>query len=145
MLTEPLVAFTPDPAPAAVQRLAAEALAQGARGLIVWAADANGLAPADVDAWLAGLPVPVAGGVFPQLIHGGENHERGYVVVGWPSAFEVVHVDGLSGDDTDAAAALAHRRIVVSRLMTILMKRGAQAPRTVGCVDMAVSGLVDDL
>ena len=51
--------------------------------------------------------MPVAGGVFPQLIHGGDNHERGYVVVGWPSAFEVVHVDGLSRDDTDAAAALA--------------------------------------
>lgn len=135
MLTEPFVAFTPDPTPAAVQRLAAEALAQGARGLIVWAADANGLAPADVDAWLAQLPVPVAGGVFPQLIHGGENHERGYVVVGWPSTFEVVHVDGLSRDDTDAAAALAQALPAPDGVAAVMVWVDGLAPRIAAALD----------
>lgn len=101
------LAFTPDPAPAAAFALAAQAMEQGARALILLAADGNGCTPGHFDAWLRRLPVPVCGGVFPQLIHDQRNHECGYIVVGLPVAVAVTHIAGLSDPRADYAAALA--------------------------------------
>lgn len=98
----PSIAFTPDGALSALQGLVEQAVRDGARAVLIWAADGNGCRPEALDPWLAGVPVPVAGGVFPQLIYEGANHERGYLVVGWPSAFEVVHLP-LAADGEDDA------------------------------------------
>lgn len=93
--------FSPEPALGALQALVAQALGNGAQSLLILAADANGCDPACVDPWLRSLPVPVAGGVFTQLIHGQRNHETGYVVVGWPERLQVRQVPGLSDPSAD--------------------------------------------
>lgn len=135
MPLQPLVAFTPDPAPAAAQRLVDGLLQQGVQGVILWAADANGVTPAAFDPWLATLPVPVAGGVFPQLIHGGEHHERGYVVVGWPSAFDVVHVDGLSLAEADLSARLEQALPAAVPAATVMVWVDGLAARIAAALD----------
>lgn len=98
--------FTDDSAPEALMKLADDNLARGAQSLLLLAADANDCRPESLDPWLQSLPVPVCGGVFPQLIHSGHNHSTGYVVVGMPDAVNVNHVAGLSDPGADYFSAV---------------------------------------
>jgi len=100
------VEITGDPSLQALQGLVASVLGAGSQAVLIMAADANGCQPEAFDPWLRTLPVPVAGGVFTQLIHGHRNHETGYVVVGWPEPLEVRHVGGLSDPDVDFTGAV---------------------------------------
>lgn len=55
----------------------------------------------DLDETLSELPIPVAGGIFPQVVYEGETRDEGGLVVGVETAFEVLTIPGLS----DQAAA----------------------------------------
>ena len=103
---QPWVAFGPRADLAILQHLVERVVSEGAQGVMIWAADGNGCQPAELDPWLEKLPVPVAGGVFPQLIHGGRNHGQGYLVIGWPSRFDVVHLDLPPVEGSDVTQAL---------------------------------------
>lgn len=111
------IAFTDEVQPHALFALADQIVAEGARSLMVLAADANGCRPEAFDDWLRAVPVPVFGGVFPQLIHAQSNHERGYLVVGLPETVEVFNLGGLSDPAVDYSRSVsdlvgAGRRIV---------------------------------
>lgn len=93
--------FTSAPSLEDLQALTQQALDAGAQSLILLAADGNGCDPAVFDPWLQSLQVPVAGGVFTQLIHDQQHHEKGYLVLGWPEAVLVRHVAGLSDPEVD--------------------------------------------
>lgn len=93
--------FTGASEPQQLFELAEAALQKGARSLLILAADANDCRPEAFDAWLKRCPVPVFGGVFPQLIHGGRNHERGYIVAALDQTVTVHPVAGLSDADAD--------------------------------------------
>ena len=93
--------FTPETGSEAMIRLADEALAAGARALMLLAADANDCQAEAFDPWLRACPVPVFGGVFPQLIHDCRNREHGFIVVGLSEAVEVHNVPGLSDPSSD--------------------------------------------
>ncbi len=64
-------------------------VAAGAQSLLVLACDANGFTPAQVDAHLQALPMPVFGGIFPEIIAAGRKLERGSIVCGLPVAATV--------------------------------------------------------
>ena len=93
--------FTSAPSPSEMIRLVDQAIAQGAQGLLLLAADGNQYDPAEIDSWLRALPVPVCGGVFPQLIHDQKNHEQGVIVAGFSQPIEVHEIAGLSTPDAD--------------------------------------------
>lgn len=73
----------------------------GVRSLFVLAADGNGFTPAQVDPILTKLPLPVFGGIFPEILHGTEHLPTGTLVLGLAeeTCVEVIH--GLSDDHAD--------------------------------------------
>ncbi|TVQ37799.1 MAG: histidine kinase [Wenzhouxiangella sp.] len=84
-----------------LKQLVDQALAEDAQALMLLACDANGCSPDSFDPWLRSLPVPVFGGVFPQLIHAGRNVERGYLVIALSEPVRAITIAGLSDPETD--------------------------------------------
>lgn len=83
----------------------AESLPRAA-GIIVLAADGNEFTPEAVDPVLADSPLPLIGGVFPQIIWGNRRLERGTIVATVPVAPRIVTVPGLSDPAADYAQIL---------------------------------------
>ncbi len=82
-------------------RLLDNALSAGARSLLVLACDANGFTSAQLDQDLQALPVPVFGGVFPEIVADGQRLQRGSIVCALPMPVEVFTIHGLSDPDED--------------------------------------------
>lgn len=76
------------------------------KGLLVLAGDANGWTAEMVNPILQSLKKPVFGGVFPQVIYGRKNYEKGVLVVGLPVAPEIAIIEGLSDSNADYDAQL---------------------------------------
>ena len=79
----------------------------GVAGLMVLACDANGFSPEKLDSLLQGSPLPVFGGIFPQIIHGCDHLERGTLVIGLPVAPRLSVITGLSYPETDFDAGMS--------------------------------------
>lgn len=54
----------------------------GVTSILVLAADANEFVPATLDPVLRQVNVPVAGGIFPAIVHQGQHYARGTLVIG---------------------------------------------------------------
>lgn len=82
---------------AGLERLLAEATAKPeVGGLVVLTCDANAFTPETLNPLLSAAPVPLIGGVFPAIMHGGRRHERGTVVWGVGNRMRVAEIPGLS-------------------------------------------------
>jgi hypothetical protein len=79
------------------------------QGLLILCCDNNGFRPATLDPLLRGCGLPVAGGVFPALIHEGTLVKTGSLVLGLARPFEVVHIPDLSDADADFEALIDAR------------------------------------
>jgi len=77
------------------------------KSMMILACDANGFTPEQVDPLLKECPVPVFGGIFPQIIAGGKNLSTGTLVVGMGHAVHCVRIDGLNDPEADLDAAVA--------------------------------------
>ena len=73
----------------------------GAKSLLVLACDANGFTTAQLDARLCALPIPIFGGVFPEIIVGAHEMTRGSIVCGLAVSASVYHIERLSDPDED--------------------------------------------
>lgn len=73
----------------------------GVGSLLILAADANGFTPAQVDPILTALPIPVFGGIFPEILHGTEHLGTGTLVMGLAGKTCVEVIPGLSDDAAD--------------------------------------------
>ena len=71
------------------------------KGLMVLACDANDWNAEVLNPICQALGKPVFGGIFPQIIHGRKNYEKGFLVVGLPVAPDIVTVQGLSDPEAD--------------------------------------------
>jgi hypothetical protein len=78
-------------------------IASGARSLLVLASDGDGWTREAVDPVLREVPVPLMGGIFPNIIHGGTWLYEGTLIVGLQAPFELAVVRDLSSgtDDLD--------------------------------------------
>lgn len=81
--------------------LLGRALEYGAKSLLVLAADANNFTPVQLDARLQALPIPVFGGIFPEIIADGQHLKRGSLVCALPIVAQVHHIDALSDPTVD--------------------------------------------
>lgn len=88
---------TPSEFQACVNRV----LARGAQGLLVLACDADGWTAEGLDPILRDVPVPLMGGIFPNVIHEGTWLEGGTLIVGLGAPFEVALVRDLSAQPDD--------------------------------------------
>ena len=101
------VHFDPRGSPALLAQRLQESVRAGARSLLVLAGDGVAWPAVEVDPLLQGLPVPVFGGVFPQVLHGTTHTETGLLVVALRNEAMVTTVEGLDTPGTDFQAALA--------------------------------------
>lgn len=77
------------------------AVLAGAQSLLLLACDANGFTSAQLDARLRAVPIPVFGGIFPEIIAGERKLERGSIVCGLAVTASVHHIGKLSDPDED--------------------------------------------
>ena len=101
------VHFDPRGSPALLAQRLQESVRAGARSLLVLAGDGVTWPAAEVDPLLQGMPVPVFGGVFPQVLYGTTHTETGLLVVALRNEAVVTTVEGLDTPGTDFQAALA--------------------------------------
>ncbi len=73
--------------------------AKDTRSLIVLACDGNGYTSGQLDPILRMCPLPLCGGIFPQILHSRENLEKGAIVVGLPYKTEICTLKGISGTE----------------------------------------------
>ncbi len=76
------------------------------QAIMILACDANGFTPQTIDPWLRECPLPVFGGIFPQIIAHGSNLEKGTVMAGLIHSVTCARVSGLSDDQQDLEAAV---------------------------------------
>lgn len=98
---------TPEASPGQLKHLLGAAVEAGARSVLVLAGDGVPWPEPEVTPLLTACPVPVFGGVFPEVLLGTWHADRGLVVVGLDQPAQVHVVHGLDQADTDFAAALA--------------------------------------
>jgi hypothetical protein len=77
------------------------AIALGAKSLLVLACDANGFTPAQLDARLQALSIPIFGGIFPEIIADKRKLTHGSVVCGLPVTAHINVITELSKPDAD--------------------------------------------
>ena len=80
--------------------LASTADADAVEGILLLAAPDSELRSAAFESALRELPVPVFGGIFPEILHDGRKTETGAVIVGLPSKPVVTTVPKLSHSKT---------------------------------------------
>lgn len=83
-----------------------KAIADGAKSLFLLACTANGFTPKLLDTKLRALPIPVFGGIFPQIVVNGSCLDRGNIVYGLPQTVSVHQVHHLSAEDRDFTATI---------------------------------------
>lgn len=80
-----------------------QAIHNGAKSLCILACDENDFdtQQALIDEKLKALPIPVFGGIFPQIIADAENLEKGSLVLALPLEVSTYYVEHLSDPDED--------------------------------------------
>lgn len=97
-----LIQYDPAGTPEALSAmLAAVAAADGVGLVVVLACEANGFTPERIDSRLATVAPPLVGGIFPQILMGGDRLERGTVVAGLRCRASVACVPAVSEAATD--------------------------------------------
>jgi hypothetical protein len=89
-----------------LRKTAAQALKDGAGGLVILAGEANGFTPAALDPLLKAAGAPLIGGVFPAVMHAGEKYLKGSVVLGFAGQVSTAAISGLSSEKTDLESPL---------------------------------------
>lgn len=70
------------------------------KSLMILACDANNWETTPIDLWLKSLPIPVFGGIFPQIIYDRKNYATGTLLIGLEVVPEIICVKGVSNPDT---------------------------------------------
>lgn len=89
-----------------LKRLIDGANVQAGSGLMIFACDANGFTPDNMNPILCNAPFPVFGGVFPAIIYGKELLQNGTLAAVLPVADEAHFLPDLSTGDADYEAEL---------------------------------------
>ncbi|HAE39679.1 MAG TPA: histidine kinase [Candidatus Riflebacteria bacterium] len=69
------------------------------QGIMILACEANDWQFDEVEHWLKSSATPIFGGVFPQIVSGVKNYEKGTILVAFKEKLEIFTVKGL-GDTT---------------------------------------------
>ncbi len=80
----------------------------GVKGVIVFACDSNKFTPALLDPILTKYSLPLAGGIYPLILHDRDQLETGTIVVGLQFSFKPHILRGLSDFDMNYIDPLTH-------------------------------------
>lgn len=78
-----------------------KAIANGAQALMILACDNNHFSPAQLDNKLQSLPVPIFGGIFPQILRGPFTYTTGSLVCALNTSVVVDYIHDLSKANAD--------------------------------------------
>lgn len=99
-----------------------KALGEGkAKSLLILSCDGNDYTPDQLDPVLKGLSVPVIGGLFPVVLHGSKQLNRGSVVVAMDQRADIYHVSGMSASDIDFEDVLDELVVEDDNLKTLMV------------------------
>ena len=77
------------------------------KAVMILACDANDFTQEQIDPLLKGCPLPVFGGIFPQIISSSKNLSKGTLVVGMEHTVRCVRVDGLNDPEANLDESVA--------------------------------------
>ncbi len=117
------------------------AVAAGARSLFLLSCVANDFPVDTVNRKLAGIPIPVFGGIFPQLIHARIATKRGTLVCALDEVVTVHHVEHISDPETDMAAQIARFESALQDMPTIMVLVDGVAQRIGAALDATYDAL----
>lgn len=90
-------------------------------GLLVLSCDANNFTAEALDPILRQARLPLAGGIFPYIIHAGKVHDRGTLVIGLPEVVTIQMVGSLSDGSADYEQLLQEKMPDSSRVRTLIL------------------------
>jgi len=105
--------------------------------LLILSCDANGFTPENIDKKLKEFPIPVFGGIFPEIIFGKEKFEKGTIVAGLSQAACIHTIANLSDMDVDYEQVIDEKIPGVGNCKTMFVLVDGFAKR--------ISGLLDSL
>ncbi len=119
--------------------LSLEAVASepGVVSMLVLACDGNGFREEELSPVLKAQRLPIAGGVFPQLLLGASRLETGHIVVGLGAALQVETIEGLSDPHSNFEARLEGLDINLEKTRTVMLFVDGLSTR--------INALVEDL
>ncbi len=84
----------------------AKALKDGAGGLVVLSCEGNNFEPSSLNPLLKSVGAPLIGGIFPNVLYGGEVYHHGSVILGFEGFVSTSVINSLSSEETDLEGAL---------------------------------------
>ncbi|MBY0579139.1 MAG: EAL domain-containing protein [Burkholderiales bacterium] len=97
------------------------AIKEGAKSLLLFACEKNGFTPGLLDSSLRILSVPVSGGIFPGVIFGRKNYDKGSLVVSFPFEAKVAHITGLNAPEMDFSDSVSPFADALTSCPTVLV------------------------
>lgn len=83
-------------------KLILNALDNGAKGILVFTCDANGLTSKDLDPILKKVPVPIFGGIFPQILYKDKKYTQGTTILCFSEDTPTLHIiKNISDEETN--------------------------------------------
>ncbi len=89
--------------------------------LLVLACDENGYDVPEIDSILKAQTLPLAGGIFPQLVLGTSRMVKGHIVVGLKAPLHVEKIAGLSDADEDFEDRLEALDVDLAKTRTVMV------------------------
>ena len=74
--------------------------------LLIFACDANGFTPLQLDPILRTMKATILGGIFPSILHDLTRLDRGTIIAAVPTRATCVHIDGLGDESVDFVEAI---------------------------------------
>jgi hypothetical protein len=105
------------------------------KGLLILACDANGFTPEAIDETLQAIPLPVMGGVFPELISGQDKLTKGSIIAGLTTAPHVQTIPGLSDESVDFDALIDEKFPKIGSAKTMFVFVDGLATRIASLID----------
>lgn len=94
---------------------------QNIKGILILACDGNDFTSEETDPVLQSISTPIIGGIFPQIIYGNKNYEKGTIIAGMTDSPEVFAIPGLSDSEVDFEEKLDESVSDISSAQTIMV------------------------
>lgn len=117
-----IISFDPSGTAAGLERCLQQAAAPDTiSGLLVLCCEGNGFTPEQLDPVLQRVQLPLAGGIFPKVLHDRQLHDTGTLVIGLTDVVTIETIHHLSDPDADFEHVLDLKLQDSSEVRTLIL------------------------